>query len=117
PILIYTDGSCLGNGAHHARAGIGIFFGPSDPRNMSARLPGPVQTNNRAEGFAVIRAMEIMLPPTPPCRPVIIFSDSSYMRPEFDEWMQGWIWNGWITREGTDVRNKDLCLRLAELRN
>ena len=31
-IRIYTDGSALGNGKAVAAAGIGVYFGPSDPR-------------------------------------------------------------------------------------
>ncbi len=41
-----------------ATAGIGVYFGPSDPRNLSEKLIGK-QTNNRAELTAAIRALEI----------------------------------------------------------
>jgi ribonuclease HI len=32
PVIIYTDGSSLGNGAHGAVAGVGVYFGPKDKR-------------------------------------------------------------------------------------
>lgn len=32
PVTIYTDGSSLGNGAHGAVAGVGVYFGPKDKR-------------------------------------------------------------------------------------
>lgn len=32
PVRIHTDGSSLGNGKEGAFAGIGVYFGPSDPR-------------------------------------------------------------------------------------
>jgi ribonuclease HI len=32
PIVIYTDGSSLGNGALGAVAGVGVYFGPKDKR-------------------------------------------------------------------------------------
>lgn len=32
PVVIYTDGSSLGNGAHGAVAGVGVYFGPQDRR-------------------------------------------------------------------------------------
>ena len=32
PIVIYTDGSSTHNGTAQARAGIGVHFGPDDPR-------------------------------------------------------------------------------------
>jgi len=33
--VVYTDGSSLGNGANGARAGVGVYWGPNDPRFYS----------------------------------------------------------------------------------
>ena len=44
-IFIYTDGSCRNNGAHNALAGIGIYFGKNDIRNLSSQITGK-GTNN-----------------------------------------------------------------------
>jgi hypothetical protein len=30
-LCVYTDGSCLGNGTPHARAGVGVFWGAGHP--------------------------------------------------------------------------------------
>lgn len=38
-VLVFTDGSCIGNGREAARAGFGAFYGVKDPRNISGRLP------------------------------------------------------------------------------
>ena len=38
-IEIYTDGACFNNGHPNAQAGIGVFFGDHNPRNISAPLP------------------------------------------------------------------------------
>ena len=35
PITIYTDGSSLGNGQDGAVAGVGVYFGSSDPRSVA----------------------------------------------------------------------------------
>ncbi|CAG8832704.1 20873_t:CDS:2, partial [Racocetra persica] len=35
-----------------------VFFADNDDRNLSERLLGEIQTNNRAEIYAVIRALE-----------------------------------------------------------
>ena len=48
-MIIYTDGSSLGNGKVGSQAGLGVFFGVNDPRNVSERLGGEPQTNQRAE--------------------------------------------------------------------
>lgn len=58
--VIYTDGSCTGNGSKDATGGYGIFFGDGDPRNFSGRMEGPRVTNNRAELKAVIEALRMM---------------------------------------------------------
>jgi ribonuclease HI len=34
PLKIYTDGSSLGNGKLGAVAGVGVYFGPNDPRYL-----------------------------------------------------------------------------------
>ena len=57
--LIYTDGSCFDHRSN-PKAGIGVCFGRSDARNISARLPGPNQTSHRAELFAVLKAVEAL---------------------------------------------------------
>jgi hypothetical protein len=38
-VHIYTDGSSLGNGKSGAAAGLGVFFGASDPRYVSYNVP------------------------------------------------------------------------------
>ncbi|CAG8731323.1 3263_t:CDS:2, partial [Gigaspora rosea] len=38
----------------------GVFFGNNDSRNLSERLPGECQTNNRAELYTSICALEIV---------------------------------------------------------
>ncbi|EJD36322.1 ribonuclease H-like protein, partial [Auricularia subglabra TFB-10046 SS5] len=57
PVRVYTDGSCLGNGRSWAASGSGVFWGDSNPLNTAARTPGPGQTNNRAELYAVLIAL------------------------------------------------------------
>ena len=44
-IIVYTDGACIHNGKPNAKAGMGVYFGKDDPRNLSKRVDGK-QTNN-----------------------------------------------------------------------
>ena len=37
-IYVYTDGGCNNNGKKNARAGMGIYFGENDPRNVSEEI-------------------------------------------------------------------------------
>ena len=50
-IVAYCDGSSLGNGKTGARAGWGVYWDDEKYHglNEARRLPGPLQTNNRAE--------------------------------------------------------------------
>ncbi|KAF9202309.1 hypothetical protein BGZ49_007515, partial [Haplosporangium sp. Z 27] len=75
PIIIHTDGSALSNGKAGSQAGLGVFFGVNDPRNLSERLDGEPQTNQRAELMAVIRAIEVCGSDT---APIEIRTDSMY---------------------------------------
>jgi ribonuclease HI len=52
---VWTDGSALGNSrtSTSSVAGIGVFFGDNDPKNRSLRLPGIIQTNQRAEIYVM----------------------------------------------------------------
>jgi len=56
--VVYTGGYCTGEGTTQARAGFGVYFGEDDVRNVSSSIGG-VQTLQRAEISAIIRALEI----------------------------------------------------------
>ena len=60
---IYTDGSCINNGKIEPKAGIGIYFGVNDERNVSKQLELNKYdniTNNSAEIVAIIEAYKII---------------------------------------------------------
>ncbi|CAG8659278.1 10617_t:CDS:2, partial [Scutellospora calospora] len=57
-IFVWTDGCCENNGKKDARAGIGVYWLERNTLNLSKRLPGKLQTNNRAEIFARHRGNE-----------------------------------------------------------
>lgn len=109
--VVYCDGSSLGNGKQSARAGWGVYF--DDPSlqhlNESRRLPGQVQTNNRAELMALIRA--IQLSPNDG-RELVLLSDSRYSMDCVNKWLPSWRKNDFVTSQGTPVQNKDLIMKL-----
>lgn len=57
---VYCDGSSLSNGSHSARAGYGAYFESDPSSNISKRLDGSLQTNNRAEIKAVSDALDVI---------------------------------------------------------
>lgn len=76
-INVYTDGACSNNGYAGAKAGIGIFFGVDDNRNVSERVIGK-QTNNVAELMAIIKVVEILHKEIAEKKKITIYSDSIY---------------------------------------
>ena len=74
---VYTDGSCSNNGRENAVAGIGVFFGEGDARNVSRRISGK-QTNNMAELTAIEHVYSILEEDILSGIPICIVSDSEY---------------------------------------
>ena len=74
---VYTDGACSNNGRENAMAGIGVFFGIDDPRNVSQHISGK-QTNNTAELTAIEKVYSILESDILSGIPICIVSDSEY---------------------------------------
>lgn len=123
-ITIYTDGACSKNPGPGGYA----FIMLSHDGVTLLRLSGGEKhtTNNRMELKAIVRALEHLeeprehlnyrLPYDKNEMPVTIRSDSAYC---VNAVKQGWIhvWNNneWKTKEGHEVKNKELWQRLLEL--
>ncbi|KAI9598582.1 ribonuclease H-like domain-containing protein [Syncephalis fuscata] len=110
-LVVYTDGSGLSNGQKNAVAGVGVYFGPGDARNISEPLPGSLQTNQRAEITAVIRALETV----DSHQPIEIRTDSAYVVNATRSWINNWKKRNWHKSDGKAVLNSDLFRRLDEL--
>ncbi|KAK3381768.1 ribonuclease H-like domain-containing protein [Podospora didyma] len=109
-LIIYTDGSSLNNGKRNAVAGVGVYFGEGDPRNISEPLVGNPQTNQRAELTAILRALQVV----DTAQSIEIRTDSDYSRKCVTEWYRKWERNGWRTG-GKEVKNQDLVKAIREL--
>lgn len=103
-VVIYTDGSSLGNGKASAKAGYGIFHYDGSPANVSGRLDGPRQTNQRAELTAIREAIRQV----PKDMDVAIHTDSQYSISCLTEWNKGWEQRGWKNSLGNPVENQDI---------
>ncbi|KAG8879368.1 hypothetical protein FRB97_009670 [Tulasnella sp. 331] len=110
-LIAYTDGACQGNGKDDAKAGIGVWYGPNDPRNLSERCPGD-QTNNRAELIAIIRCIETEQDPSVP---LIIKTDSQYAIKCIRDWLPNWIARGWKGTNGEPIKNKRVIQHLTNI--
>jgi len=111
-IYVYTDGSCINNGKPYAKAGIGVFFGVNDPRNVSERIEGK-QSNNTAELKAIIRAIHLLDTNISLGHKIIIYSDSDYSikcATTYGRKMHNLNWK-------KPIPNRDLVKRLYKLYN
>lgn len=113
---VYVDGSCLNNGASNAIGGVGVHFGEWHPWNVSERLPGSPQTNQRAELAAVKRAYEVIDAKGNGGK-YEIHTDSAYAIGCLTEWAPTWQRRGWINSEGSPVQNQDLIRALLLVRD
>ncbi|GHJ85339.1 hypothetical protein NliqN6_1741 [Naganishia liquefaciens] len=116
-LVVYTDGSSRGNGQHGASAGSGIWWadkGHAKTLNLAERLPGSLQTNNRGELLAIIRALESC--PFPQL-PLEIRTDSQYSISCITKYLPSWIRNGFRSSTGQPVKNKDMIVHLLALLN
>ncbi|KAF5392457.1 hypothetical protein D9757_002213 [Collybiopsis confluens] len=113
PLVVYSDGACKGNGKGNSIAGIGVWWGDNDPRNLAERCPGE-QTNNRAELYAICRVLE-----TTSFRraPLTIKTDSKYCIKAFNEWLPNWMKNNWQKSDGSPVKNVGLIQYIVTLRS
>ena len=108
-VIVYTDGSCLKNpggpGGYAAIIRVGQLV-----REISGSEPAT--TNNRMEMMAAITALQFFEKPTS----IVIYTDSQYLRRGLASgWVENWKRNGWITKNGTPVLNKDLWIELDRL--
>ncbi|EKM83940.1 hypothetical protein AGABI1DRAFT_14088, partial [Agaricus bisporus var. burnettii JB137-S8] len=111
--VVYSDGACKGNGKAGSIAGVGVFYGPNDPRNLAERCPGD-QTNNRAELIAIVRVLETVPVSS---QKLLIKTDSRYSIKCVGQWLPKWQENGFRTAEGLPVKNVGIVKYLAALLN
>jgi len=111
--VVYTDGCCLNNGFANPKGGIGVYWAPHHPMNISEPLLVDAPTNNKAELVAASRALEQAIGIG--LTSIELRTDSKYTIQAMTEWMKNWEANGWKTSKNTDVVNKNLMINLADL--
>lgn len=107
---VYTDGACSNNGKASACAGIGIFFGKADPRNVSRKVLGK-QTNNTAELTAILDTHPLICLDIDAGKKIAIVSDSEYAIKCATTYGEKCSKGGWKKV----IPNKDLVRTLYEL--
>ena len=89
---VYTDGSCSNNGETTAQAGSGVWYNADDGRNASLRVPGPNQSNQTGELYAILHALKTF----PPDWALSIKTDSMYAVHGLTRNLEKWEDRGWM---------------------
>lgn len=105
-MIIYTDGSCLGNGKANSKGGFGVVVYDDNGRLIDAYGHWEEHTtNNIQELKAVLYAIyhygnKSIVP--------IVYTDSSYVHQTFTKWMYNWANNGWVKSDKKEPENLEL---------
>ncbi|WP_293265926.1 ribonuclease HI [Neptunomonas sp.] len=106
-VEIFTDGACKGNPGPGGWGAV-LRYGETVKHLWGGDKD---TTNNRMELMGAIEALSALKS----TRPVILTTDSQYVRKGITEWIAGWRKNGWKTAAKKPVKNADLWQRLDEL--
>lgn len=107
-VIIYTDGACSGNPGPGGWGSI-LMMGENRKEISGGKKD---TTNNVMELTAVIEALKLL---KRPCK-VDLYSDSAYVVNAFlQNWILGWIKNGWKNSSKEEVKNKELWQELLSL--
>jgi ribonuclease HI len=104
-IIIYTDGSCDPNPGPGGWAALVIMDGKEKMLYGSSA----VSTNNRMELKAAIKALKSIEIK----KPIILYTDSQYLKKGVMEWMENWKSRNW-KRKGGKLANVDLWKELSK---
>jgi ribonuclease HI len=113
-IIIYTDGSSLGNPGH---GGFGVVIVLQN-ENKVIELGGyePKTTNNKMELTAILTALTYLKQKkVSPDTKIVIHTDSSYAINGITKWIFGWQKNNWITSTKSAVLNSELWKQFPPL--
>lgn len=106
-IVIFTDGSCTNNGCPDSEGGIGILFPNDEFNNVSEKFILNPITNQRAELYAILKAIKIVSNKKR-WYDIEIYSDSIYTINCCTKWLPTWIENGWKKSNKKSVLNQDI---------
>ena len=107
----YTDGACTGNPGPGGWGAV-VYFTDGSVYEMGGAAAQT--TNNRMEMQAAVQALKV-LRSSGQSEPVILYTDSEYVKNGVTKWVKGWKKKGWKTAQGKAVLNQDLWETLDEL--
>ncbi len=109
-LLIFTDGSSLGNPGPGGWGALLAFSKLDEVIELGGSKPET--TNNAMELTAIVSALSYAINNT---EPIHIFTDSQYAVNGITKWMYNWAHNGWVTKDGDEIKNKHTWKTIYEL--
>ena len=106
-VQIFTDGACKGNPGPGGWGAILRYATTEKELNGYSSET----TNNIMELTAVIEALKTL---SRSC-PIVITTDSNYVKDGITKWIHNWKLKGWKTAARKPVKNKELWITLDEL--
>lgn len=107
-VTLYCDGACSKNPGPGGWGSILIYKG--NEKEMSGYCE--LTTNNQMEITAALNGLKAL---KEPCK-VDIYTDSAYVCNAFlQNWIYGWLKNGWVNSKKEPVKNKELWQELYEM--
>lgn len=119
-LFIAIDGACRRNGKPDCTASGGVFIkGIYDDGTPTKYATKEVHeygsTNQRGELLALLMALRVVF--RRQCEAHIV-TDSEYLfNAMTKQWYKSWQSGGWLTRDGNDVKNRDIWVQIAEYAN
>lgn len=107
-VTLYCDGACSKNPGPGGWGSILIYKGNEKELSGYCELT----TNNQMEITAALNGLKAL---KVPCK-VDIYTDSAYVCNAFlQNWIYGWLKNGWVNSKKEPVKNKELWQELYEM--
>lgn len=104
-IRVFTDGSCMKRPNKKFLAGYGIYFPDGELENISRPFTHEPLTNQRAELYAICKALYLITSKLSNIKTIIIYSDSDYSIKASTIWAKKWVKNNWNNNK---VKNQDI---------
>lgn len=112
-ITVYTDGSCQRN--KFIIAGYGVHFPNKEFPDISNRfLLSPI-TNQRAELYAIYKALLVIHESKKQINSINLYTDSMYSINCFTVWINTWLKNNMISSNNKPVKNQDIIIPTYKL--
>ncbi len=106
-IKVFTDGAFKKTKSGN-KCGYGIYFPNKELDDISRKFTHMPATNQRAELYAIYKAINKILKNKIKHDKIIIYTDSEYSIKSLTQWYISWDKNGWKNAKNQPVMNQDI---------